>query len=1107
MAEEFRIEGCHGTIAEQKDEAFYDDRSDASDDEEKGKIKFPARLYGREKELDSLKNLYAELLAGEVDDRDDKVLKSQIVFLSGYSGVGKSALIKEFVKQLRGSKNRPNKTNNNNNDSPIFYGAGKYSEQNSASSPFFAIIEVLKTLANELSEGKDSSDTATEQREKVRESIRQSDLIGPGKEGDLILRATFPVLTPLLDSCVVANEKGANEDLTVHPTMSAIKECTLQLLCAICRALDNPLIIFLDDLQWADEASMDMLNVLLTSSELKNLMFTCAYRSNEVDVEHSFCKLMDNVAKGDESVEKMELFSLSPTSITSFIADSVKKEEDTEMKELSSAVYQTTMGNIFFTKQALEELVRKNILFYDMMCFEWRWVVTKVELANNMSADVVESVLGKIRYLPEEIQELLSLMAYIPNALDVSTLKALMCRDGASYEERQVLDLLQQSSDEGMLLLVNPNWIFAHDRIRQASLKFASEKSGSEETLLHISSVLLAEGSDREWCQYVAVDILNSLPVEKTDCNELVKLNLKVSHLARNSGALGKENVLVHKGLERLKAAGMTWTKDYYELTRQLYDALLVSEYSSGAYDAARVAIDEVVQNAKTPDEKLIAHTHCVMCLMSETSEYGRGAEEGLEILSKYGFDIPQSPTKTVMAKEEMKYKLALRNRSISFLTTLPIQDDSLLALCQQINICAMYSGKLDVMKLLNWKIIQYVLKKGSISSNLAPILGLCALMYVKLDDVKRSNEFATAVQALNLRIRDDKKNYAMAGMCVCLAMCLLQNFRSLTDPFLQSYKDFKLMGEVEMSLNGLNGYAQCFFGAGCELGPIFESKLLVVEDYCRNLGRQSSLILFSMFRQFALNLRKPSDNPSKLVGEAFNEEQVLSELEGSAHFQTLRDSSSLRVQLAFVFWNEADMIDLLKILETYPLQDQFAARLHNRLAFTGLAAFAMCHRKDCASYKALGEKCMSHFKFLSKNGSVNARPVYLFLKSMKSPSRDAFSKAIEACAEGKFVNLEAMVNERYAAFLREENDEAASNDCITEAYFLYQDWGAHAKALQLSKDHSFLKKLKRKKERSVFSSSHKTANSTVSTGSDDATSKKKMTFSFNSTLKQRKLV
>eukprot|EP00984_Skeletonema_dohrnii_P022876 scaffold11978_cov146-Skeletonema_dohrnii-CCMP3373.AAC.1 len=146
----------------------------------------------------------------------------------------------------------------------------------------------------------------------------------------------------------------------------------------------------------------------------------------------------------------------------------------------------------------------------------------------------------------------------------------------------------------------------------------------------------------------------------------------------------------------------MTWTDDYYELTRQLYDALLVSEYSSGAYDAARVAIDEVVQNAKTPDEKLIAYTHRVKCLMSETSEYGRGAEEGLILLSKYGFDIPLSPTKTVMAKGEMKYKLALRNRSISCLTTLPIQDDSLLALCQQINRCAIFwkAGRHEVVEL-----------------------------------------------------------------------------------------------------------------------------------------------------------------------------------------------------------------------------------------------------------------------------------------------------------------------------------------------------------------------------------------------------------------------
>ena len=104
------------------------------------------------------------------------------------------------------------------------------------------------------------------------------------------------------------------------------------------------------------------------------------------------------------------------------------------------------------------------------------------------------------------------------------------------------------------------------------------------------------------------------------------------------------------------------------------------------------------------------------------------------------------------------------------------------------------------------------------------------------------------------------------------------------------------------MSLNGMHGYCQCFFAAGCEVGPLLESKLIVVEDYCKMTERQSSFILFSMFRQFVLNLRKPTQSPTKLIGEAFDEEKVLSELEGNAHYMTIRDTSMLRLQLAFIF-------------------------------------------------------------------------------------------------------------------------------------------------------------------------------------------------------------
>jgi hypothetical protein len=120
----------------------------------------------------------------------------------------------------------------------------------------------------------------------------------------------------------------------------------------------------------------------------------------------------------------------------------------------------------------------------------------------------------------------------------------------------------------------------------------------------------------------------------------------------------------------------------------QIYNVNVV--FITGSYDAARVAIDEVVQNAKTLDEKLNAYTHRVMCLTSETSDFSKATDIGIEILSKYGIDIPLSPSKAVMAKEEMKVKLALRKHSISSLTNFPSQKDPLLALCQQLNYCAL---------------------------------------------------------------------------------------------------------------------------------------------------------------------------------------------------------------------------------------------------------------------------------------------------------------------------------------------------------------------------------------------------------------------------------
>lgn len=487
---------------------------------------------------------------------------------------GKSALVNEFIRQTE------NKHSSKDDPGRPVLARGKFTEQSTASVPFSAITEVLEHLSAQLAsgetEGGETNNTVSDEvRSKVRGGIQDSELIGPGREGNAVLRQTYPGIAPLLG--------GASEEecsTTVHPSMDAIKETTSEILSVISHALDHPLVIFIDDLQWGDAASFDMLQYLL--SRLRSILFVCAYRDNEVDEDHPFAKLMDGMP--EESAKKMDLYSLSPEAITSFIADSVRKEKDEGVAELAEAVYSKTMGNIFFVQQALEELVRKNILFYDVMMFEWRWVVSKVDLANYISEDVVASVKHKLMELPAGVQHLLFVMSYIThNAVDSVMIKPLV---GDSYDESTVEDLLKQACDEGMLLrsVSTKTYTFAHDRIRQASAECAMESNTDHELPLYIAQVLMdfAQGPSHDWCLFVAVDILNALPAEKMSRVDLINLNLRVSRLAVSKGAVEKENHLLNIGLKWLNSSGIMWKGEYYSLTRDLYDAVIKSDYSLG---------------------------------------------------------------------------------------------------------------------------------------------------------------------------------------------------------------------------------------------------------------------------------------------------------------------------------------------------------------------------------------------------------------------------------------------------------------------------------------------------------------------------------------------
>ena len=175
-----------------------------------------------------------------------------------------------------------------------------------------------------------------------------------------------------------------------------------------------------------------------------------------------------------------------------------------------------------------------------------------------------------------------------------------------------------------------------------------------------------------------------------------------------------------------------------------------------------------------------------------------------------------------------------------------------------------------------------------------------------------------------------------------------------------------KLGGEhPDTCLGAMLAYFESYFAAGLELGPLVESKIVLVEEYCKSIERFGFLQTFQIYRQTAQNLRKRTEDPTACIGDAFNEEETLNKMNENAHKMAPRDSSTFRLMLAFVFGNEELCKSLLKILQDYPLADMQKPRLHNHLLYTGLAAFSLCKRPGCEPFLKLAQNVGSQLYWI----------------------------------------------------------------------------------------------------------------------------------------------
>lgn len=1049
---------------EQADEQFYDHRPEADDDQGKGQIRFPDnRLFGREQELKKMIKIFsaAEKFPDFTTGNDEQPT-GRAIFVQGFSGSGKSSLIHGLIRELQ------------KNSIQHFYAKGKYNEHDSVV-PCSAINQAMTTLVADL-----LADPNSIALDNVRSELGDSENFSDGISRQLL--TILPCLCPLFsfqELCI----KHTYDTTVLRTDLKTISYIFADFMRILCRTIGRPLILFLDDLQWADITSLDLLEPFLSTLAVDNFLFIGGFRSNEVMADHPLSKQIELLLNGSirERFSQMEVSNLSLEDVTEFVAETLQLKEES-VGQLAEAIFCRTLGNIFFCRQAIEELVRKNAIYYDVMTFRWEFNLSGVDLNLLLRGNVVEMIQSKLMSLPPSIQKVLTVASYIRNIIEETVLLECLGAHGVDMSRSQLDDALNVATTKGLLLKScrSNRYKFSHDKVKEAAYTSVSRSEKRHRLKSIIASVLFRrcamEQPDQEWMVFVAAEYFGSIPksLVKEDSVQLAKLFLRVAELSASKGSFEKASWYLNRGVDFLRLNESMW-KDHYNVCVSLFNQLIMIEFARGDMDGTKAAIDEVIWNGHSLKDTCVAyHTKVAMTVKSNSRNYIMGANESIKLLEAHGQYIPTNPSKIEILVEHTQMMLALRGRRISDMAKLPLaEDDSLMKLMFQLCHLLSLAHNHSLNRFVTMRAIRLSLEKG-ITKYMSEILMTYTIPLRIAGKLNLAYSYATVVSSIYERFPEDRgAEYARAQMVLYVGIVPLKiRFSEGIDALYSSYGLALSCGDVDTALVSAMLLPMHYHASSLPLNSMMETKLRLFEEKSKLYHQPSYTAIFQCCRQFQFNLITPSENPTILQGCVMDEDTILAELEGNNKSMTIRDFSMFRMVLGVIFNNEETMEQMMARLEDYPYFDLPVVRMHLRLLFHGLASLLLGRRKKRKEYTRKGLEMMQEFKNLAQIGSENAQPAYKCFQAIYYHKKSYYDEAIAACSSMKLTHLEAVMNEHCGFMFQEQGNSKFAELHIGKAFWLYYDWGAFAKVESMKKQFSFLAKTLRndKTERSTLS-------------------------------------
>ena len=643
----------------------------------------PEKLYGRDREIATLLSCF---------DRIIKTGVPELVLVSGYSGIGKSSVVDELHKVLMPPRG--------------LFASGKF-DQYKRDIPYATLVQAFQSLVRPLLS---KSDTELA-------SWRHALLEALGPNGRLMVDL-IPELEPII------GDQPPVPELPPQQAQSRFQLVCRRFIGAFARP-NHPLTLFLDDLQWLDAATLDLLEDLLTRLDLRHLMLIGAYRDNEVAPVHPLVRKLDAVKAAGGKVAEIKLSPLAQEHLGQLVADALRCELE-RAAPLAKLVHVKTGGNPFFAIQFLSSLAEEGLLTFDHDGARWSWDIDRIH-AKGYTDNVVDLMVGKLTRLPAETHNALQQLACLGNIAESTALSMVL-----GISEGQLDTTLWPARHQGLVERVAGTYRFVHDRVHEAAYGLIPEQLRGE-AHLRIGR-LLAAHTPPEKPEKAIFDIVNqlnrgaSLMTSMQEREQLAALNLLAGERAKASTAYVS-------ALNYLTAGAALLAEDCWVRRRELAFALELNraecEFLTGALAEAEQRLEVLSAHATDPVER--ATVACLRVDLYVTLDQSpRAVAVGLDFLRHLGIEWSPHPTAEEARREYGRIWSTLGDRPIEALIELPLLSEpaslATLDVLTKLAVPALYTDA-NLLSLISCRAVNLSLESGNCdASSLAySVLGFVA--------------------------------------------------------------------------------------------------------------------------------------------------------------------------------------------------------------------------------------------------------------------------------------------------------------------------------------------------------------------------------------------